>query len=350
MDVPTRGPYPLPPRQPTTHGPRPPSVWSGPGHWKPLNDPALGFMNAFSENIKGAEARYSGLLPDLRRGWTILVGSDYSGHGGPAYYEALSFVFVCLEECGVWERLRTELRRRLLPDGRRMSYKQLRDRKRRRALVPFLQAANTLPGMLATVLIDKRIKSIFRDRGRILPARVGLTDCSRWDTRVLERVLRTVHLISFFIAGLSAPGQDLLWVTDQDEIAPNEPRMRELLDIFVNIGSHYLKHDLRCLRIGTTASDTGKRDVEDLVSVADLAAGAVSRVMTEYRRHGGVPTGDLLVPLPKSVPLKARNIMDWFSDDCQPLRRLVYAIEPTDGSPKLVLKRLRSHGTGGTGC
>lgn len=312
--------------------------------WHHLDDPDFGFMNTFSESVRDAEAKYPGLLPDLRQGSTLFIASDYSGQHDQAWFESFCFLLADLKRCGDWEELRRNLRRRFLPDGRRMSYKNLGDKKRRKALIPFLNAANAIPGIVTTILVDKRIESLFRKDGRLDMNDPQLQEYAHWKGRVFEKLLRIVHFVSLFVAGLSRPHQNILWITDEDEIVPNEERLREAVNIFGNIISHYLKHDMGHLQWGTTKSDIGTQQLEDLVSVADLVAGSLSHVLTSYEEEGALPTSALMVPPPKGLPGKTKEIMNWFADHTQPLKRMVYTIQPEEGSTALDLKHLRFHG------
>src|SRR6266446_7288807 len=64
----------------------------------------------------------------------------------------------------------------------------------------------------------------------------------------------------------------------------------------------------------------GARDVEDLVSIADLAAGALAESWTVHQSEGGIPA-NVLVPLAQGVASKARQILAWLARDGQPLKR-----------------------------
>ncbi len=210
--------------------------------------------------------------------------------------------------------------------------------------MPFLNAANSVPGLIVTILIDKQIQSLFEEKGKLETSAPELKEYSHWDNAVFEKLMRVVHLGSFFLAGLSRPYQDVLWFTDEDAIVANEKRLREFVDIFIRVSSHYLAHKLRHVRIGTTQSDTGSRDIEDLVAVADLVAGALCEILTEYHNIGGLPTSGLMLPPLQSFPKKATEIMDWFADHTQPLKRLVYLIKEEKDTKKLNLEYLRFHG------
>ena len=97
--------------------------------------------------------------------------------------------------------------------------------------------------------------------------RPDLAAYSHLRASVFERMLRVVHLVSFFTAGLSRAGQDVLWFTDVDDIAANNERIVELTNVWANVFSHYLQHDLRHVRCGTTQCDNGTLQLEDLASI-----------------------------------------------------------------------------------
>jgi len=142
---------------------------------------------------------------------------------------------------------------------------------------------------LAVFLVDRRIMSLFSsERYTRGAADRTLAPYNCWNPGVFERALRIVHLASFLVAGLSRADQDLMWITDEDDVCANETQHRALVTLFANISSHYLPHGMRNMRLGTTRSDTGARDVEDLVSIADLAApwrraGRCTRAKAEFR-------------------------------------------------------------------
>lgn len=317
--------------------------------WKPLTDPDFGLMTLFSRSIEAAETRDKNYLPDLRRGSVMFVASDYSGQNDFADYQSLSFLFADLNYCNTWEKKRQILRQQYLADGRRMAFKNLNDNKRWKALPAFLEAADTIPGLVATILIDKRINNLFKKSGSFDMNQPELRPYSHWKQSSFIKVLSIIHFVSFFIAGLSAPNQDIIWITDEDEIAANESRLRELTTLWGNILSHYTQHNLRHLRCGTTRSDNGSREIEDLASIPDLIAGTLTELLTMQRAEGLLPKSTFIVPPPKRLSKKTIEIMNWFSTTHQPLKRLVFVVEPVTDSTELLVKRLQFHNENGGG-
>ena len=124
--------------------------------WAPLNRPELALLNEISDLIRREEWRYPDALNSVRCGPTMLIACDYGGMHRAARYETLAFLVADLAFVWLWNELRQGIRAKFLSDGRRLAYKQLGDRKRAQAVVPFLRASNTIPGLLLVFAIDKR--------------------------------------------------------------------------------------------------------------------------------------------------------------------------------------------------
>lgn len=187
---------------------------------------------------------------------------------------------------------------------------------------------------------------MFQNSNRLEINDEELQPFSHYGRVVFERLLRVVHFLSLFIAGLSRPGQNLLWFTDQDDIAANDDRVTELTGIFGNVVSHYLQHNLGHLRCGTTACDNGSLQIEDLAAIADLAAGGCVELANRYRAEDVMPTGSVIVPAPASLSMKATNLLGWTCQSNKELKRLVLLLEPVPESTAVRVKHLRLHNIG----
>lgn len=314
-------------------------------NWRLDDRPDLGAMNSANVLIRELDVGDPQAFPDLRRGKTIAIGSDFSGQHSTSKYEAFGFVFADLHHCGVWMDARRSLREDLLSDGRRFSYKSLKDRQRASALSRFLEATDAIPGLVVVILVEKTIASLFKSSGRIESSDPEIKLLSHWSPRAVERLLRVCHFAAFFLAGLSREHQDVLWITDQDDIVANPMMHSEMVEAFGRISSHYLTHTLGHIRIATTASDTGKRDIEDFVSIADFAAGAVCEALNSYHRADIRPVPGIVLLPPKDTDTKALQLMNWFSDKRSVLKRLVIAFESVADSTRLRVRHYQFKGS-----
>jgi hypothetical protein len=101
------------------------------------------------------------MLTSVRGGPQLIMTSDYSGQHAGCDAEVYSFLIADAVYLWLWQEMRKNLRQKYLPDMRRMSYKALGDKQRQAALIPFLRIANCIPGLLLTIMVDKRIKQLF---------------------------------------------------------------------------------------------------------------------------------------------------------------------------------------------
>jgi len=295
--------------------------------WKPLGRPELGMLNTISKAIRAEEWRAPELLTSVRLGPSLVIATDYGGEHRSARYRSLSFIVADLQFLWYWNDLRDDIRRTILKDSRRLSYTRLTEARRARALVPFLRATNTIPGLLATFLTDKRISSFFsEDSGDNLLGE-PIVDPTKWSPSSFEKMLRVAHFGAMLVSGLSAPGQNLLWVTDQDEIAANPEKHREATGAFAHVMAHYLKHPMGHFRLATTQSDDGSLSLEDLAAIPDLAAGALAEVASVTSSEGGFSSANLVSPLSANVSEKAHAILAWLADGPHPLRRITFCVE-----------------------
>ncbi len=223
---------------------------------------------------------------------------------------------------------------------RPLSYKTLNDKKKWEALPFFLAAAALLEGVAITFLVDKRLKSIFAPAGKLDLAHPQLHDFASWKSNTVEKMLRVTHLAALLVAGLSGERQTVVWITDQDDIVANEERLKLVTNTLARVSSHLLDHSLSHLRVGTTASDDGSKQLEDFNAIADLCAGAVVDVLDDLASKGAETSAQILLPASPRITRKCRAILTWLtSPSTMPLTRVVIAIEP-DGTDQIIVKRM----------
>jgi hypothetical protein len=304
--------------------------------WTPLQDEKLGLMKEVSALIYRSCLANPGLLPDLSGAKTLVATSDFAGEHKSSRFLAIGLMLIDLQSWPRWEQARIRLRERAGIRTRRFGYAKLADRRKTAALRKFLAAADSLHGLVAVVLVDKAIRDLFESKPWDRPTYVeGISE------RTLERMLLVVHFLSVFLAGLSRQGQNVIWITDEDEIAANDARLLQLTNVMGNVCSHYLRHSLGHLRCGTTRSDTGILDIEDLVSIPDLAAGAMAELSSAYKNTGGFPSNGLTLPLPRALRWRARLVTDWLATRPAGLRRFVFAIERGEDYPALTMRVIK---------
>jgi hypothetical protein len=316
---------------------------TAPGFWRRQNISKRSVLGILESSIAGLFSKYPSSLPDLRPPTTVVVTSDYSGEHQGATHEVLSFLVADLDACGPWDVLRAKARREFLGDGRRMSFKDLRDRRRQLALPAFLDAANSLSGLSFTVAISKEISTLFDGPRPLDLANPEFSEFREWAPRVLEKTFRVVHLLSFLLAGLLRADQNVLWFTDEDAIAAKPARVASLVRLVAWISSGYLTFDLGHLRCGTTACDDGSRRIEDLASIPDLVAGAVAEQLVIDAAAPVIPPGQVFWVYRSDFSPKSSVITRWLADTKPTLKRLVVRLDQARDSPTTIVSWYHFH-------
>lgn len=301
--------------------------------WWHQDEAHLALMDTVSRQLAQYEIVNPGAFPNLRDDQTLYVATDFGGEHREAEHETTGVLLVDSTSLGHWLPSQKTLRAKYLPDGRRMSYKGLNDHRKQQALPAFLSSANRLNGLLFLIVVDKRLGSMFSNTGSLSRNAIDYPSLDKWPLQRIERALRATSVVSLLLRGLSGPSQNLTWFLDEDEIVANEARLREFINLFGTVLNNYLCHSLGHCRIGTTACDSGTRDIEDLVAIPDLAIGALADVLPSLAGAGGLSTS-LTTMLSRELKPKTRALMNWIAIKGHPLRRCVLVLEPSSTSSK----------------
>lgn len=277
--------------------------------------------------------RYANSLPNFENSQSLILVSDYSGETEGSPYQVLSFLLVGINDCIVWNKERNNFRKKHFSNNRRMAFKNLNDNQRRKALIPFLETANQLPGLLFSIAIDHSIDTLFDGNAPLDLDNPDFQEFITWKPKVLEKAFRIVHFAAFLTAGFSSPNQNVLWFSDEDNIAANFSRLTQLTKVFASVLSNYLGHYLAHIRCGTTKNDDGSLLIEDFASIPDLVAGAISEQLILGQNE---PEFDNIFWLLRSgFTNKTSSITLWLSDSDQPLKRFFCMIKPVKESTAL---------------
>jgi hypothetical protein len=296
-----------------------------------------GRMDIIAGQIKSHELAYPGSLPDLRACAKLCACVDWGGQDSRAEFSSLAILLVDEHGCEGWYGLREQLRREYLPDGRRLSYKDLSDRVCQQALPSFLVAADAIPGLLFTVLVDRKIQTL---TGEPLPPKVDFADAifGRDDYRRLEL---TAQFLGFLLAGLSGPGQPGQLILDEDAIVANQSQKTAVCTALALVMNDLLPHKLGGWTVSDAACARDRLLVEGLLALPDLAAGALSELASRDSRirsgasEGSTPPGD-----PSLLKPKTRATLHWLGVGQQPLKRLALVIRGDGDSERSVIAQL----------
>ncbi len=186
------------------------------------------------------------------RGRSLWVVSDYSFDNPASVFDAVGLLLADPDGLGDWNVLRREIRANLLVDRRSMSWKKLNsDSRRQAAFSPFLKAADHING-IAIVLAFHRCSEFRVPTDRLSQFRELWQLSANWKARHFEQMIRIAYCTAMLVAGLSNPGQDVHWVSDQDHAFANDIIEKDTVNVFVKFLNMFLPHKLGQVRYGTT--------------------------------------------------------------------------------------------------
>jgi hypothetical protein len=108
-----------------------------------------------------------------------------------------------------------------------------------------------------------------------------------WSEASFERMSRTAHFISLLMAGLLSEGQNITWISDEDEMFESPNKSEDTRRLLSTFSSMYVKWTPGRLGIGTTKLDEGDRFEDDMSAIADLSAGAFCEFLTMLHERTG---------------------------------------------------------------
>jgi hypothetical protein len=263
-----------------------------------LHDPDLNVLRPTAEgeyaalvqrieaDLKRRSAEGKLLLPDLSALANRSVGifSDYSGEGAGDYF-TYSFLVCAFNTLGAFRAEMKRLRAAFDLGTKEIAFKHFGMGQVRRMLPAYLAALNGyVPGLLFTLVIDKRIPSVFGPPDKAsrqqITRRLQEFGFDKAKPKTIEKLLRVTHIAAYLTALLALDGQKIFWMSDHDEICANKAMHDDLLKVFQNVLALYTTKTFPLLGGALPFAD---RDIGylDLLSAADVTAGSLAQYFTD---------------------------------------------------------------------
>ncbi|NQU21376.1 MAG: hypothetical protein HQ567_08845 [Candidatus Nealsonbacteria bacterium] len=294
--------------------------------WRTINRPEMGYLDGLSEDISLLEAQFPNSLAAVGDS-PMWLASDYSGQHKQAAFEAYAFLVTTESSLGAWNCERVAFRRKYLADGRRLSFKKLRDRVRWRAMLPFLTIADCLQGNLVTFVIDKRIRSLFAEEGVVDWSHLPKVFPEGTSHNVVEKSLRVATFVALMIAGFRDEAQQATWISDDDDTLDTYARRDRLAELI-----SYLTWEITgwrnpaLMEFGTTALDSSHRHLEDFAAIRDLVAGALANLAPAIGIPEATGVSVSIVNRDMCTDVRTRAVIDWLACRDLPLKRILLRV------------------------
>lgn len=283
-------------------------------YWRNSNNNAFPWVKTLDKIMQEIK------LPEFN-GPLVYLASDSSGYEKTSDYLATSFVVIDLFNSNEWEAKRRYIRHTLLPNNRRMSFKTLNDSHRRNALIPFLDAANYIDGLLINFMLNKKIKCLVTYEGVFDKWKNILGLKWKWSEKQFKKMFEIAHFASILIGALGKDNQEIYWISDQDEIFANPIKHQDVSTILSGLGNIYIQHSPGKLGVGTSEIDPGDRAEEDLIAIVDLAAGALVDFVNNCSNNPNWKTNSGMIMI-ENNKVKSDYITSWLSKTDSRLKKV----------------------------
>lgn len=207
-----------------------------------------------------------------------------------------------------------------------MSFKQLSDAIRIKALWSFLEAASQLKGVLVCFAVEKGFSF---PKGRLPNWQHNLTA----DT--LNKLIEVCVLGGLMVDGLRGPGQNVHWITDDDSIVSTEGAVQDAIDLMEGVLHRYANEELE-VRLGIASHFEDDLRAEDLVAIPDVAAGALSESLTTLGKANMATSGSGPSGIAQFDSIKTSLIHTWRCDKSQPLKHMNAVVRRADEGKMLL--------------
>src|SRR5262245_23486346 len=150
-------------------------------------------------------------MPSFYAAAALGVFSDYGGDHREAPVQTYSFLIADYGALGPFDESVKEIRARWnLPVAREVAFKELRQASMAKALPDFLRAADLLPGLLFTLVVDKKVPSVIssdpKTREAIRGQLAALGFQSWHSAEDAERLIRVLHSVCYWLCLLGRDG------------------------------------------------------------------------------------------------------------------------------------------------
>jgi hypothetical protein len=228
-------------------------------------------------------------LPSFYNAASIGIFSDYGGSHAKSRFDTYAFLFADFNGLSAFDQKVKALRtaKNLLPT-REISFKELHQGSVKAVVPDLLRAADMIPGLLFTLAVEKTVDSIISGEPNIaktLQSELRLHGFQSWQKpKEVERLLRIVHSVAYWLSLMARPGMKTFWMSDHDSIHGSS-----------NFPSEFDSFYARTLVrfgvplpeiIGTAKPFAVEREqpvFHEAISITDLVAGAISACFTEKR-------------------------------------------------------------------
>ena len=267
------------------------------------------------------------LLPDLRAcgNETVAVFTDYGGEDNKERYFTYSTLVCGWNLSEFFLHRMKSIRQKHSLEEKEIAFKDFRMGQLQRALPDYLNALDTLPGFLFTLVVDKHLSSLFGPAGKetrdLITQTLKSEGFGERKPAINEKLLRIVHIAAFLTGLLAHNTQKIFWMTDHDSISPTAEMHEKTLSLFQRVlGMYTNEKDIFPILGGALPFDERSVELLDFLSATDVCAGSLSQYLTQVAT---VKPGEEII-----VKAGCERVLQWLAHDGIGLKKMNVIMRP----------------------
>jgi len=282
-------------------------------NWISNPQPKLPYHDCVNNCILRQQSIIPDLMPDLRQAEKLYVTSDYGGDIGISRVLSYSFLFIDVGSFEHWDGLQKVFREETSANTRLFKYSNITDEE-----IPFLEIllkiAGQLSGLLITFVVSKELESLHGSKGLLDYDQLQTEPFVDYTAEDKEKIFRIGSLMGLVMGALTKENQSILWIPDKDNTTNNIIRLPAVRNKIKDITGNMREHKLTWNEPNDLVEAQSTLHIEDLNSIADLAAGSSARYFSA-RIEQNLMFENLITPAwPTNLPDKVRPIINWLLD------------------------------------
>lgn len=284
------------------------------------------YLGEMASRLQLLENAYPQCIPDISKSNTVYCFSDYSGDIKSDTHNTYSFLLIDDNSVAFFAKEHKIIRQKYGIGKRKFSYKDLSDKLLHNPYSDLIALTNSVNGILLSVAVNKKLHLDFKydDKNE------DFLFLSEQKPKNIQRILTISHFAALFLAGVVRKNQNIMWITDNDNIVANDKFTIQLTNIAASLISTLVDFNLGHFRCGSSRCDCGDNLIEDLLSIPDFAAGMLSnqlgtQISDEYIFW--MQRGD--------AKEKQNNLSWWFANTRTPLQKYIFILDPGSVSAKV---------------
>ncbi len=269
------------------------------------------------------------VVDNFNLGNKIVIASDFREKRNQEEFWGIAFLFSDLDSIQSFFHHSRKLKGKFDIEGQEIKYS---NNKAEPVIKSFLNAADTIEGVLFNFIIDSSYTTIYRDSKKIHQLSTKLSKFKFNDFQKLELFS---HLVGLIVSQIKSEIHTIKWISDNDNLLNNIARRNTSTEFLFNTINSYLGSNNYRKEFIDPKRDSKDRILADLCNIPDIIVGSTVDILNQFKKEQ-IDISSTGVKFPSSVKWKAIRHSQWFFSNHKPLKKINVVISFDEKSDRIL--------------